>query len=80
VLNFVNKSLTLSVRKTYAMKFDLYFTNQQITPWGGMVFLKQMMDKMGFRTYLESCEDLLTQKSNRGYKISTILESFITSV
>ena len=62
------------------MKFDLSFTNQQITPWGGMVFLKQMMDKMGFRTHLESCADLPTQNSNRGHKVSTILECFITSV
>lgn len=62
------------------MKFDLSFTNQQITPWGGMVFLKQMMDKMGFRSHLESCEYLPVQNSNRGYKVSTILESFITSV
>ena len=62
------------------MKFNLSFTNQQITPWGGMVFLKQMMDKMSFRTHLESCEDLPTQNSNRGYKVSTILESFITSI
>ena len=62
------------------MKFDLSFTNQQITPWGGMVFLKQMMDKMGFRTHLDSCSDLPAQNSNRGYKVSTILESFITSV
>lgn len=62
------------------MKFDLSFTNQEITPWGGMVFLKQMMDKMGFRSHLESCEDLPTQNSNRAYPISTILESFITSI
>ena len=62
------------------MKFNLSFTNQQITPWGEIVFLKQIMDKMGFRTHLESCEDLPTQNSNRGYKVSTILESFITSI
>ncbi len=61
------------------MKFNLSFSNQQITPWGGMVFLKQMLDKMGFRTHLESCADLPTQNSNRGYKISTIIESFITN-
>ncbi len=62
------------------MKFDLSFTNQEITPWGGMIFLKQMMDKMGFRTHLNSCADLPTQNSNRAYKVSTILESFITSI
>ena len=62
------------------MKFDLSFTNKEITPWGGMVFLKQMMDKMGFRSQIESCDDLPTQDSNRGHKVSTILESFITSI
>ena len=45
-----------------------------------MIFLKQMMDKMGFRAHLESFGDLPTQNSNRGHKVSTILESFITSV
>jgi hypothetical protein len=24
------------------MKFELSFTNKEITPWGGMVFLKQL--------------------------------------
>ena len=27
------------------MDFTLSFTNKEITPWGGMVFLKQMLDK-----------------------------------
>ncbi len=31
------------------MKFELSFTNKAITPWGGMVFLKQMLDKIGFK-------------------------------
>lgn len=62
------------------MKFELSFSNQDITPWGGMVLLKQMLDKMGFRSHLEFCKDLPTQNSNRGYKVSTILESFITSI
>ncbi len=40
------------------MKFDLSFTNKEITPWGGMVFLKQMLDKIGFREQIEKCESL----------------------
>jgi Transposase DDE domain. len=62
------------------MKFDLSFTNKEITPWGGMVFLKQMLDKIGFRAQIENCSSLPIQGSNRGYNISVILESFITSI
>ncbi len=36
------------------MKFELSFTNKEITPWGGMVFLKQMLDKIGFKQAIES--------------------------
>ena len=40
------------------MKFELSFTNKEITPWGGMFFLKQMLDKIGFREQIEKCESL----------------------
>lgn len=62
------------------MKFELSFTNKEITPWGGMVFLKQMMDKIGFREQINSCNSLPTQNSNRAYDVGVILESFITSI
>jgi hypothetical protein len=62
------------------MKFELSFTNQEITPWGGMVFLKQMLGKIGFRDTINSCTSLPVQASNRGHSIAVILESFITSV
>ncbi len=62
------------------MKFDISFTNKAITPWGGMVFLKQMLDKMQFRRLIDNCTLLPSQNSNRGHAISTILESFMTSV
>lgn len=62
------------------MKFELSFTNKEITPWGGMVFLKQMLDKIGFREQINSCDSLPTQNSNRAYDVSVILESFITSI
>jgi len=38
-----------SVRKNEHMNFELSFTNKEITPWGGMVFLKQILDKIDFR-------------------------------
>ena len=70
----------LSIRKDISMNISYSFTNKEITPWGGMVFLKQMLDKIGFKNKIETCVDLPTQKSNRGYAKSVILESFITSI
>jgi hypothetical protein len=62
------------------MEFDISFTDREITPWGGMVFLKQMLQKIEFRKIVDENDDLPKAKSNRGYKASTILESFITSI
>ncbi len=62
------------------MKFEFSFTNKEITPWGGMVFLKQMLNKLGFRKQIIDCESLPTQNSNRGHCVSVLLESFITSI
>ena len=62
------------------MDFDISFTNKEITPWGGTVLLKQMLDKIGFRSQIESNLDLPVSGSNRGYKTSTIVEGFITSI
>ena len=62
------------------MEFEISYTNKEITPWGGMVFLRQMLGKMGFREMVEGNMDLPGPGSNRGYRASTIIESFITSV
>lgn len=62
------------------MKFELSFTNKEITPWGGMVFLKQMLDKIGFRDHIKNCEGLPASLSNNSYKKEVLLESFITSI
>lgn len=62
------------------MKFELSFTNKEITPWGGMVFLKQMLDKIGFREQIENCQALPVSQSNNSYKKEVLLESFITSI
>ncbi len=34
-----------SNRENDTMKFDISYTSKEITPWGGMVFLKQMLQK-----------------------------------
>jgi len=40
------------------MEFDISYTSKEITPWGGMVFLKQMLQKIGFRKLVEYNPDL----------------------
>lgn len=69
-----------SNRKILTMEFDISYTSKEITPWGGIIFLKQMMDKIGFRKLIEDNSDLPVSGSNRGYKTSTIVEGFITSI
>lgn len=69
-----------SVRQNKLMEFDISYTSKEITPWGGMVFLKQMLQKIGFRELVERNEDLPQSGSNRGYKTATIIEGFITSI
>jgi hypothetical protein len=62
------------------MEFDISYTNKEVTPWGGMVFLRQMLQKIGFRELIEKNVDLPQSGSNRGYETATIIESFITSI
>jgi Transposase DDE domain group 1 len=62
------------------MEFDIGFTSKEITPWGGMAFLSQMLKKIGFRELVEKNTDLPQPGSNRGHKTATIIEGFITSI
>jgi len=62
------------------MELSYQFTNKEITPWGGMVFLKQFLDKMGFSEQVSLCDSLPQPGSNRGYALPVLLESFICSV
>ncbi len=70
----------LSVRQNCTMELDIRYTNKEITPWGGMIFLKQMLKKIGFRELIQQNPDLPQPGSNRGYITSTIIEGFITSI
>jgi len=69
-----------SIRQIVEMEFDISYTSKEITPWGGMVFLKQMLQKIGFRELVEKNTDLPQSGSNRGYKTYTIVEGFIASI
>ena len=62
------------------MEFDISFTNKEITPWGGLVFLKRMLQKIGFRERVKGGSALPHPGSNRGYQPWTILEGFIASI
>ena len=62
------------------MEFEISYTNQEITPWGGMVLLRQMLEKIRFRKQVGACMDLPQPGSNRGYSPATIIESFLVSV
>src|ERR1019366_6803825 len=57
------------------MEFDISYTSKEITPWGGMVFLKQMLQKTGFRELIDQNTDLPQSGSNRGYKPLPLLRA-----
>lgn len=62
------------------MELEISYTNKEITPWGGLALVKQMLVKTGFREMVEANPDLPRPGSNRGYDAATIIESFITSI
>lgn len=62
------------------MEFEISYTNKEITPWGGLALLGQMLGKMGFREVVGRNPDLPRPGSNRGYDAATIIESFMTSI
>lgn len=69
-----------SIRYICQMEFEISYTNQEITPWGGMVLLRRMLDKIAFRSQVENCIDLPQPGSNRGYSPASIIESFLVSI
>ena len=61
------------------MGFELRFTDKEITAWGGMALMKQMLDHLGFDAALAGC-GLPQPGSNRGYKPEQLLTQFMLSV
>lgn len=55
------------------------FTDKEITPWSGMVFMKKLLDRTSILTELISC-DLPEQGSNRGYSPIQLITCFLVSV
>jgi hypothetical protein len=62
------------------MEFEIDYTDKEITPWGGMVFMRQMLEKMEFRKVVTAQKDLPVSGSNRGYSSTTIVEAFLVSI
>ena len=61
------------------MDYKIEFSNKTITPYGGLVLIKQMIDKSGLIDYL-STMSLPQPGSNRGFKPVDIILSFLLSI
>ncbi len=61
------------------MNIKLSFTDKEITPWSGMVFMKKLLDKTGILTELLA-SDLPDQGSNRGYQPKQLITCFLVSI
>jgi hypothetical protein len=65
--------------KSCTKALELQFINDEITAWGGIALLKNLMDKTGFRELLESLP-LPAQGSNRGYSPIQLIMQFIATL
>src|SRR3954453_12858559 len=61
------------------MDFKIAFTDKEITAWGGMIFMKKLIEKSAITEKLSELE-LPAQGSNRGYAPLQLIESFWISV
>lgn len=61
------------------MDIKLSFTDKEITPWSGMVFMKKLLDKTGILSELMASE-LPDQGSNRGYNPKQLITCFLVSI
>jgi len=61
------------------MELEIEFTDKEITPWGGMVIMKQLIEKTKINQVLERLA-LPTQNSNRGYNPIQLINNFWVSI
>lgn len=59
------------------MELKIEFTDKEITPWGGMVLMKKLIEKTKINEVLEHLP-LPKQNSNRGYKPIQLINNFFT--
>src|SRR6185295_16953110 len=58
---------------------QIQYSDKQVTPWGGVILMKQMMDRTGIKNQLEQV-GLPESQSNNSIDALTIVESFLVSV
>lgn len=61
------------------MDYKIEFTDKEVTPYGGLVLLKKMIDRSGFTDFLSTLS-LPQPGSNRGYSAIKIIMSFMLSI
>ena len=61
------------------MDIRLRFTDKEITPWGGLSLMKQMLDHLRFDDALTQAE-MPAQRSNRGYSPSQLVTQFLLNI
>lgn len=61
------------------MDLKIEFTNKEITPWGGMVLMKELIKRTGINEFLQKCP-LPKQNSNRGYDPIQLINNFWVSI
>jgi hypothetical protein len=59
--------------------FSVSFSDRDVSAWGGMALLKQMLDSLGFRP-AANCWGLPPPGSNRGNAPLQLIEQFIVSI
>lgn len=59
--------------------FSVRFSNRELTAWGGLALLKQILDSMAFRQAAAGW-GLPEPRSNRGYAPLQLIEQFIVSI
>lgn len=62
------------------MRFDVNFTDKEITAWGGMELLKRLIVYAGVDQKILSMDSLPTQGSNRGYSPLQLILGFWLSI
>jgi hypothetical protein len=61
------------------MGLKIEYSNKQVSPWAGLVLMKEILDKSGIRTHLSRL-GLPESGSNNSIDALTIVESFFASV
>lgn len=62
------------------MDFKINYTSKEITAWGGLEFMKRLIEKTGIINFIDKMEELPQQGSNRGYRPVQIIQSFWLSI